>query len=414
MPFGLLKFGLRKSYPAQRQFTPASTKLRRHYDVVIIGAGGHGTSIAYYLAKYHGVTNIAVLDKGYLGGGNTARNTAVIRSNYLTEEGVTFYRESVKLFQTLSNELGFNVMMENRGQLTLAHDDATVRSFRWRAEVNQHLGVRSELVDRQTVRELVPNLNMSEDVRFPIIAGLWHADGATARHDAVAWGYAKGACDRGVELHQLTEVEDIEITRGRVTAVNTNRGRVECGSAVQAVAGASSVVGMKAGIRLPIHSFPLQAMVTQPYKPMLTPHVSSPRLHVYVHQTSRGEIVIGGGSDPYPLYNTRATLEQKESLATAVLELFPFLSQARLLRQWAGITDMTPDYSPIMGLSPVDNYYLDAGWGTWGFKATPICGKTMAELVATGRVPAIIRPFELERFYRFEQINEAGATAASH
>lgn len=414
MPFGLLKFGLRKSYPAQRQFTPASTKLKRHYDVVIIGAGGHGTSIAYYLAKYHGVTNIAVLDKGYLGGGNTARNTAVIRSNYLTEEGVTFYRESVKLFQTLSNELGFNVMMENRGQLTLAHDDATVRSFRWRAEVNQHLGVRSELVDRQTVRELVPNLNMSEDVRFPIIAGLWHADGATARHDAVAWGYAKGACDRGVELHQLTEVEDIEITRGRVTAVNTNRGRVECGSAVQAVAGASSVVGMKAGIRLPIHSFPLQAMVTQPYKPMLTPHVSSPRLHVYVHQTSRGEIVIGGGSDPYPLYNTRATLEQKESLATAVLELFPFLSQARLLRQWAGITDMTPDYSPIMGLSPVDNYYLDAGWGTWGFKATPICGKTMAELVATGRVPAIIRPFELERFYRFEQINEAGATAASH
>jgi sarcosine oxidase subunit beta len=255
---------------------------------------------------------------------------------------------------------------------------------------------------------------MSEDVRFPIIAGLWHADGATARHDAVAWGYAKGACDRGVELHQMTEVQDIEVTRGRITAVKTNRGRVECGSAVQAVAGASSVVGMKAGIRLPIHSFPLQAMVTQPYKPLLTPHVSSPQLHVYLHQTSRGEIVIGGGSDPYPLYNTRVTLDQKESLAAAVIELFPFLSQARLLHQWAGTTDMTPDYSPIMGLSPVDNYYLDAGWGTWGFKATPICGKTMAELVATGRVPKIIRPFDLERFYRFEQINEAGATAASH
>jgi len=413
MPFGLLKYGLKKDYPGKHHFTPAAD-LKKHYDVVIIGAGGHGTSIAYYLAKYHNVKNIAVLDKGYLGGGNTARNTAVIRSNYLTEEGVTFYRESVKLFQNLSNEFDYNIMMESRGQLTLAHSDAAIRSFRWRAEVNQHLGVRSALVDRQTIKELVPNLNMSEDVRYPIMAGLWHADGATARHDAVAWGYAKGACARGVELHQLTEVEDIIVTKGKVTAVQTNRGRIACGCVVQAVAGASSVVAKKAGIRLPIHSYPLQAMVTQPYKPLLTPHVSSPHVHVYIHQTSRGEFVIGGGSDPYPLYNTRATLEQKESLSAAVLELFPFLSQARMMRQWAGVTDMTPDYSPIMGMSPVENYYLDAGWGTWGFKATPICGKTMAELVATKKTPKLIKPFELERFYRFEQINEAGATAASH
>ena len=413
MPFGLLKYGLSNEYPAQHHFTPA-TELKKHYDVVIIGAGGHGTGIAYHLAKYHGITNVAVLEKNYLGGGNTARNTAVIRSNYLTEEGVTFYRESVKLWQDLSNEFNYNVMMENRGQLTLAHSDAAVRSFRWRAEVNQHMGVRSELVDRQQIAELVPNLNMSEDSRFPIMAGLWHADGATARHDAVAWGYAKGACERGVELHQLTEVQDIEITKGRVTAVKTNRGRIECGCVVQAVAGSSSLVAKMAGIPLPIHSYPLQAMVTQPYKPILTPHVSSPHVHVYVHQTSRGEFVIGGGSDPYPLYNTRATLDQRESLSAAALELFPFLAQARMLRQWAGTTDMTPDYSPIMGLSPVENYYLDAGWGTWGFKATPICGKTMAELVATQKVPDIIKPFELERFYRFEQINEAGATAASH
>ena len=413
MPFGLLKYGLSNNYPAKHHFTP-SKELKKHYDVVIIGGGGHGAAIAYNLAKYHGITNVAILEKSYLGGGNTARNTAVIRSNYLTEAGVNFYSESVKLFNNLSNEFNYNVMMENRGQLTLAHSDAAIRSFRWRAEVNQHLGVRSELVDRQTIAELVPNLNMSEDSRFPIMAGLWHADGATARHDAVAWGYAKGACDRGVELHQLTEVEDIEITNGRVTAVKTNRGRVECGSVVQAVAGASSIVAKKAGIPLPIHCYPLQAMVTQPYKPILTPHVSSPQVHVYVHQTSRGEFVIGGGSDPYPLYNTRATLDQRESLSAAALELFPFLSQARLLRQWAGTTDMTPDYSPIMGLSPVENYYLDAGWGTWGFKATPICGVTMAELVATKKVPDLIKPFELERFYRFEQINEAGATAASH
>ena len=413
MPFALLKYGLSRKYPAKHHFTPAKA-LKKHYDVVIIGGGGHGAAIAYNLAKYHGITDVAILEKSYLGGGNTARNTAVIRSNYLTESGVEFYRESVKLYNNLSNEFNYNVMMENRGQLTLAHSDAAIRSFRWRAEVNKHLGVRSELVDRQTIAELVPTLNLSENCRFPIMAGLWHADGATARHDAVVWGYAKGACERGVELHQLTEVEDIETIGGKVTGVKTNRGRIACGAVVQAVAGASSIVAKKAGIRLPIHSYPLQAMVTQPYKPILTPHVSSPHVHVYVHQTSRGEFVIGGGSDPYPLYNTRATLDQRESLSAAALELFPFLAQARLLRQWAGITDMTPDYSPIMGLSPVENYYLDAGWGTWGFKATPICGVTMAELIATKRVPALIKPFELERFYRYQQINEAGATAASH
>ena len=413
MALGLLKFGLRKEYRATRHFT-AVKPLKKHYDVVIIGAGGHGAAIAYYLARYHGITNVALLDKAYLGGGNTARNTAVIRSNYLTEEGVAFYRESVRLFRELSNELDYNIMMEDRGQLTLAHSDAAVRGFRWRAEVNQHLGVRSELVDRQAIRELVPNLRMDDDMRYPILAGLWHPDGGTARHDAVVWGYARGACQLGVELHQLTEVQAIEQDNGKVTGVVTNRGRIGCGCVVQAVAGMSSVVGEMAGIRLPIHSYPLQAMVTQPYKPLLTPLVSSPHLHVYIQQTSRGEFVIGGGSDPYPLYNTRATLELKETLSSAILELFPFLGQAQVLRQWAGITDMTPDYSPIMGVSPLRNYYLDAGWGTWGFKATPICGKTIAELVASGNVPALIRPFELERFYRFRQVNEAGATAASH
>ncbi|PPS25113.1 sarcosine oxidase subunit beta [Pseudomonas amygdali pv. morsprunorum] len=413
MPFNLLKYGLSPEYPVEVDL-PAPKELKPSYDVVIIGGGGHGLATAYYLSKYHGITNIAVLEKGYLGGGNTARNTAVIRSNYLTSEGVKFYAESVKMFQGLSNEFDFNIMYSERGQLTLAHTDATVRSFRQRAEVNRHFGGRTEMIDRQQIHELVPSLNLDPG-HLPVLAGLWHIDGGTARHDAVAWGYAKQAAKRGVEIHQLTEVQELVIENGAIIAVKTNRGTIQCGCAVQAVAGMSSQMMKKAGIRSPIQTFPLQAMVTQPFKPFLDPLVSSSALHCYVQQTSRGEVVFGGGSDPYPLFNTRSTLDLKESLLAHAIEMFPFLANAKLMRQWAGITDMTPDYSPIMGLSPVKNYYLDAGWGTWGFKATPICGKTIAELVASGgKVPELIRPFALERFSTFQQVNEMGATAASH
>lgn len=413
MPVSLLKYGLSSEYPAEVDLPPP-TELKSRYDVVIIGGGGHGLATAYYLAKYHGITNIAVLEKAYLGSGNTARNTAVIRSNYLTPEGVRFYSESVRMFQGLSNEFDYNIMYSERGQLTLAHTDSTVRAFRQRAEVNTHFGGRTEMLDRQQIRELVPSLNLDPG-HLPVMAGLWHIDGATARHDAVAWGYAKEAAKRGVEIHQLTEVQDLVVEGGKIRAVKTNRGTVQCGCVVQAVAGHSSVLAKKAGFTMPIISYPLQAMVTQPFKPFLDPLVSSSALHCYVQQTSRGEVVFGGGSDPYPLYNTRSTLDLKESLIAAALEMFPFLSQARLMRQWAGTTDMTPDYSPIMGESPVENYYLDAGWGTWGFKATPICGKTMAELVASGgKTPDLIAPFALERFARFRQVNEMGATAASH
>lgn len=413
MPLSLLKLGLMPGRRARRHFTPPSA-LKPSYDVVIIGGGGHGVAIAYYLAKVHGVTNVAVLDKGYLAGGNTARNTAVIRSNYLTSEGVRFYDESVRMYRDLANEFDYNIMFSERGQLTLAHTDAAVRSFRWRAEVNQHHGVRSYLVGPDEIREIVPTLNMMENDRYPILAGLWHKDGGTGRHDAVAWGYARGAVARGVEIHQHTEVTGIKVEQGQVVAVETTRGTVECGAAVQAVAGHSSLIAAMVGIRLPIVSYPLQAMVTQPLKPFIDPLVSSTQLHCYVSQTARGEIVIGGGSDPYPLYSTRSTLDLKESLLGHAIEMFPFLAEVKLLRQWAGITDMTPDYSPIMGKSVVENYYLDAGWGTWGFKATPICGKRMAELIATTRVPDVIAPFALDRFSRFEQVNEMGATAASH
>jgi len=415
MPFSLLKYGLNNDYPFEKDADlPAPSMLKSHYDVVIIGGGGHGVATAYYLAKYHGITNIAILEKGYLGGGNTARNTAVIRSNYLTSEGVKFYAESVKLYQELSNEFDFNIMYSRRGQLTLAHTDSAIRGFRQRTEVNKHFGGKTELIGPQEIRELVPTLNMHPG-HLPVLAGLWHMDGATARHDAVAWGYAKGATQRGVELHQLTEVTGIKTENGKVVGVKTNRGDVGCGVAVQAVAGMSSVLAEMAGFRLPIVTYPLQAMVTQPVKPFLDPLVSSPAFHCYVQQTGRGEIVIGGGSDPYPLYGTRSNLELKEGLLAHAIKLFPFMANLKLMRQWAGMTDMTSDYSPIMGLTPVDNYYLDAGWGTWGFKSTPICGKTMAELVASGgKVPELIQPFSLDRFDTFKQVNEMGATAASH
>lgn len=415
MPFELLKFGLPKKFNYERHADfPVPGKLKNTYDVVIVGGGGHGVATAYYLAKYHGITNVAILEKSYLGGGNTARNTAVIRSNYLTPEGVDFYMQSVELFKGLSNEFDFNIMYSERGQLTLAHTDSAIRAFRQRAEVNKHFGGRTELICPDDIRALVPGLNMNP-ANMPVLAGLWHKDGATARHDAVAWGYARGAVQRGVELHQLTEVTDVLVNNGRVEGVQTNRGRINSRCVIQAVAGHSSLLASMAGFTLPIVSYPLQAMVTQPVKPFLDPLVSSSALHCYVQQTSRGEIVLGGGSDPYPLYNTRSTLELKESLVAHAIDMFPFLANLRLMRQWAGITDMTPDYSPIMGLSPVEGYYLDAGWGTWGFKATPICGKTMAELVASGgKVPALIAPFSLQRFDHFAQVNEMGATAASH
>ncbi len=413
MPLGLLKYGLRRDYPVSGDI-PATPELAASYDVVIVGGGGHGLSCAYHLARYHGVRSVAVLEKGYLAGGNTARNTTTIRSNYITPEGIAFYKESVELFEGLSQELGFNVMFSQRGQLTLAHSEATLRSFHARAEMGRHMGTRTEVVDSRTVREIVPELNMDEGGALEILGGLWHADGGTARHDAVAWGYAAQAARRGVEIHQRTGVEGFEVEGGRVVAVRTNRGRIACGNVLIAAGGMNYDVAMMAGVELPIRCYPLQAMVTQPLKPWLNTLVSSVSLHTYLVQSSRGEIVIGGGSDPYQLYSTRSTLDMKEHLAAGAVHLFPFLQNVRLLRQWAGITDMTPDYSPIMGASPLANLWLDCGWGTWGFKATPVAGKRMAETIANGKVPDILAPFALERFETFRLLNEMGATAASH
>ena len=413
MAFGLLKYGLSRRRPVKR-FLGARPELRPSYDVAIIGGGGHGLAAAYYLAARHGVRNVAVFDKGYIGGGNTGRNTAIIRSNYLTQEGVKFYEESMRLYRGLSEELDYNILYSERGHFTLAHSDAAMRTSRWRAEVNKHLGVDSEVVGREELARLVPLLNMSEDVRHPVLGALYHPPGALARHDAVAWGYAGRAQELGVEIHHETEVTGIRIENGRVTGLETSRGPVACGKAMQAVAGLSGQVARLAGFTLPIRTVPLQACVSLPLKPFLDPIIVSGSLHVYISQSDRGELVMGGATDPYPRYQTSSTLDFMEGLMAHILELFPFMGDVPVLRQWAGMTDMTPDFAPVMGLTPVENYYIDSGWGTWGFKATPVCGTTMAEMIATGRVPELIKSFRLERFRDFSLLGEKGAASVGH
>jgi sarcosine oxidase subunit beta len=413
MPFALLKEGFRRRR-APTRLLPPPAPLRPRYDVVIIGGGGHGLATAYYLAKDHGIRSVAVLEKGYLACGNTARNTAIVRSNYLTPEGVAFYDESVSLFRNLSDQLDFNIMYSERGHLTLAHTDSTVRTSRWRAEVNKHLGVESELIGLGEIRRLCPQLNLSENVRYPILGALYHPPGAIVRHDAVAWGYAAAAARLGVEIHVDTEVTGVIKERNRAIGVETTRGNVHAGRILQAVAGSSTRLADMAGFKLPIRTIPLQACVSQPLKPFLDPIIVSGSLHVYISQSARGELVMGGATDPYPLYASRSTLEFKEGLMAHILELFPFLAEAKVMRQWAGIADMTPDFSPVMGRTPIENYFIDAGWGTWGFKATPVCGKRMAQTLATGQPPKLIEPFALERFEHFAQIGERGAASVGH
>jgi sarcosine oxidase subunit beta len=384
------------------------------YDVVIVGAGVHGLAAAYYLAANHGITNVAVLDKSYLGGGGSGRSTAILRSNYLTPEGVRFYDRSMELYRTLAADLDYNVMFSRRGHLTLAHNDSSLRTMRWRAEVNKLQGIDSEVIGPGEIKRMVPYLDTSAGTRYPIMGALYHPPGGIIRHDAVNWGYARAADAYGVQIHQGTEVTGIDVADGRVRGVRTNRGDIATPVVLNCTAGWATLVAAMAGVRLPIQTFPLQAAVTEPVRPFLHTVVVSGTLHIYVSQTDRGELVFGAAVDPFASYSTRGSLEFAEGLATHVIELMPALSKMRLLRQWSGLCDMTPDFSPIMGSTGVGGFYVDVGWGTYGFKAGPVSGEAMAECIASGRTPEIIAAFGLDRFGEGHLVGEKGAAAVGH
>ncbi len=389
-------------------------ELKPVYDVVIIGAGVHGLAIAYYLGK-RGITNVAVLDKGYIGGGASGRNTAIIRSNYRTPEGITFYNASVKLFEKLALELEYNVMFSQQGHLTVAHTERDVTGLRERAETNQLLGVDSRLVTREEIAKLVPGLDVSDRPHQPILAGLYHPPGGIIRHDAVVWGYARGADRLGIEIHPFTEVTAIHAPGRSVEAVVTSKGSIATPLVINATAGWCSTIAHMVGVDLPIVTYPLQALVTERLKPFLHHVVVSATLHVYINQTDRGEVVIGEEIDPYSSYSMRSTLRFLENAAAHTLQLFPCLGQVKVLRQWAGICDIPPDYAPIIG--PVDGlegFILDVGWGTYGFKAGPAAGLGLAELIATGKTPKTLLPFSLARFAQGELLGEKAAAAVSH
>ncbi|HEY1971758.1 MAG TPA: FAD-dependent oxidoreductase [Pseudonocardia sp.] len=385
------------------------------YDVVIVGGGVHGLAAAYYLAKNHGIRNVAVLEKSYIGSGGSGRNTAILRSNYLTPEGVRFYDRSVKLYEHLAAELNFNVMFSQRGHLTLAHNDSSLRTMHWRAEVNKLQGVDSRVIDPPEIKKLVPYLDTSPDTRYPILGALYHPPGGIIRHDAVVWGYARAADHLGVHIHQNTELVGIDVRHDRVVGVRTAHGqRIATPVVLNCTAGWSTLVSDLVGVSMPVQTFPLQAAVTEPVKPFLDTVVVSGTLHTYVSQTDRGELVFGASVDPFASYSTRGSLEFVEGLAGHVLALMPALSKMRLLRQWAGLCDMTPDYSPIMGPTPVEGFYVDVGWGTYGFKAGPVSGEAMAACIAHRQPPEIISAFGLDRFEAGRLVGEKGAAAVGH
>ena len=387
---------------------------KSEYDIIIVGGGGHGLATAYYLAKEHGITNVAVLEKGWIGGGNTGRNTTIIRSNYLWDESAAIYEKALQLYEGLSQDLNFNIMLSQRGVMNLAHNLHDMRELQRRVNAIRLNGIDSEILTTTQIKEMVPIINTSPRSRYPILGASLQRRGGVARHDAVAWGFARAADTMGIDIIQQCEVTGIIKDRGQVKGVETTRGIIMTPKVGIVAAGHTSMLADMAGIRLPINSYPLQAMVSEPVKPIHDCVVMSNAVHVYVSQSDKGELVLGAGIDGYHSYSQRGSLHVIEGQLGALCELFPIFSRLRLMRQWGGIVDTSPDASPIVSKTPIEGFYINGGWGTGGFKATPGSGWTFAHTIAQDKPHELNAPFSLDRFTTGALIDEHGAAAVAH
>ena len=385
---------------------------KKKYDVIIIGAGGHGLATAYYLGRNFGIRNVAVLEKGWLGGGNTGRNTTIIRSNYLQDPSAAIYEKARGLYENLSQDLNYNIMFSPRGVMMLAQTHHEVRGYQRTAHANALQGVTTEFIGPQKVKELCPIMNI-DGPRYPVLGALWQPRGGTARHDAVAWGYARACSDMGMDIIQQCEVTGVHQSGGKVVGVDTTKGAIDCDKLGVVVAGHSGVLADMAGFRLPIESVALQALVSEPIKPCMDVVVMANTVHGYMSQSDKGEMVIGGGADGYNNYTQRGSFHHVEETVRALVETFPMISRLKMLRWWGGIVDMTGDRSPILSKTPLENCFINCGWGTGGFKAIPGSGWGMAELMAKGHSP-LTAEFSLDRFQEGKFIDESVAAGVAH
>ncbi len=393
---------------AWRKSTP-----KKNYKIIIVGAGGHGLATAYYLGKNFGIKDVAVIEKGWLGGGNTGRNTTIIRSNYLQQESAAIYEKSRSLYESLSQELNYNVMFSPRGVMMLCQTEHELRAMKRTYFANRIFGVDTEMVSPARMKEMIPIININGP-RYPVLGGLWQPRGGTARHDAVAWGYARTISSWGIDIIENCEVIGVQKSRNKINSVETTKGIINCEKACFVVAGNSSILAELCGFRLPVESVALQALVSEPIKPLMNCVVMANTVHGYMSQSDKGEMVIGGGADGYNNYSQRGSFQHIEETVRALIETFPIISRLRQLRQWGGIVDMTGDRSPIISKTPVDNIFINCGWGTGGFKAIPGSGWATAELVANGEPGELAAPFSLERFREGRMIDESIAAAVAH
>ena len=407
---------IKNAFSYHENWQPAwrSPEPKKEYDAIIIGGGGHGLATAYYLAKNHGMTNIAVIEKGWIGGGNTGRNTTIIRSNYLWDQSAALYEHALKLWEGMSQELNFNVMFSQRGVMNVAHNLHDVRELKRRWHANRLNDIDCEWLNTKQVKEFCPVINTSPNIRYPVMGATLQRRGGTARHDAVAWGYARGADAMGVDIIQNCEVTNINVKNGLVTGIETSKGTINSKQIGVVAAGHSSVIANMVGIRLPLESRPLQALVSEPVKPIIDTVVMSNTIHAYVSQSDKGELVIGAGTDGYTSYTQRGGFNIVEDTITAVVELFPLFSRMKMLRHWGGIVDICPDASPIISKTHINGLYFNCGWGTGGFKATPGSGWVFAHTIANDEPHKLNAPFTINRFSSGELVDEHGAAAVAH